>query len=473
MSVRWSYQMSDTTVHRNQFPAEAPMEERRRSRRTRMVDLVYLKMAPENGGILLDVSFTGLAFEAADPIATEAQTHFQLSAGWIDDIELSGDLIWLDETRKKGGLRFGQLPEAVRKQIQEWVRKPDGPSPQVRQSGPVVSDRVIQPSAAAGHSFVGDKTSPSSPRRNQPDSGSAGPATAPVLGPPRFSPDPTPPVGAPHPAHPLSQWGSIGVHAPEECEDASRRKRRLGAIALAVAVILLVAALGVFAFLNKREADKSPIGLGEGLAGEDAQQRAKAEASATPSSVDTPAPESALSANPPGANAPPSNVSRDPTEPAPAGSHALGSTSTADKTQQLAEARQADPKPHAGGTVASGASSSSAQSARENSSMESANPSSEAFPAEDDGRKELALARQYLRGTGVTQDRATAAHLLWVAVGLGNTQAELELADLYLQGEGAPGKNCEQARILLTAAANSGNPGAGQKLAGLQDYGCR
>ncbi len=66
-----------------------------------------------------------------------------------------------------------------------------------------------------------------------------------------------------------------------------------------------------------------------------------------------------------------------------------------------------------------------------------------------------------------------AAHLLWVAVGRGNTEAELELADLYLRGEGIPRKNCEQARILLIAASNSGNPVADQKLAELRDYGCR
>ena len=39
---------------------------------------------------------------------------------------------------------------------------------------------------------------------------------------------------------------------------------------------------------------------------------------------------------------------------------------------------------------------------------------------QDDGHTELALARQYLRGSTVPKDRDMAAHLLWVAVGDGN-----------------------------------------------------
>jgi hypothetical protein len=467
--------MGETAVARDQFPTEAPREERRSSSRTRVVDLVYLKMQPENGGILLDVSSTGLGFQAADPIGTEAQPHFRLSAGWIDDIELTGDLIWLDETRKRGGLRFGQLPEAVREQIQEWVSKPERPSSQVRESAPVVSDSVIQPSVAAGHALIGDRTSPSSAWRNQPDPGSAGPATASVSGSPRFSNDPTPPVEAPKPMYPplpLIQWGSMGAQALEESEVASRRKQRLGAIALVVALSLVVA-VGVFALVNKREAGRSLIRLGERLSGEPAQPPAKPEAMATPSSIGASVSDSALSANAATPNRPPSNVHRDSQESSPASSYRSGSTFTADKRRQSAEARRADPKPPAEGAGGSGALSSSAQSAPNNSSMKSASPSSEAFPAEDDGHKELALARQYLRGTGVPQDRATAAHLLWVAVGLGSHEAELELAGLYLQGEGAPGKNCEQARILLIAASNGGNPIAGQKLAALHNDGCR
>jgi sortase A len=94
------------------------------------------------------------------------------------------------------------------------------------------------------------------------------------------------------------------------------------------------------------------------------------------------------------------------------------------------------------------------------------------IPLREDGHTELALAQQYLRGTGVSEDRAMAADLLWAAVGKGNTQAEVQLASLYLVGDDGAGKNCEQARVLLRAASNSGNAVAVEKLAALPGYGC-
>lgn len=489
--------MGDSAVDRRRFVKGAPMEERRLSPRTRMGELVYMNMLPENGGILLDVSSAGLGFQAADPIATGEPIHIRLSAGWIDGIELFGDLMWLDNARKRGGLRFGQLPEEVRKQIQEWVGGSPAPSPDVRDSAPVAIENAPprhgdSTSTEAGQSFVDDSTSPSPPMRNQPDPGSARSPAGPVSGPPRFLPAPTLPARAPRPPYNglpsySPGWGSMGVHALEERADAPHRKQRLGTVALTVAFSLVVAA-GVFSFLNKREAGESLIRLGEALSGEHPQQSAKPEAAATPSFIAASAPVSSLSATAPGVNGPATNVPRDSELGALAGSDAMSSASAADRTRQSAEAgrqiesgeasppmqsRQADPTPRAEGAKRLDASSSSAQSETKNASTKSARRSSEVFPREGDGRIELALAQQYLHGTSVREDGAMAAHLLWVAVGRGNTEAELELADLYLRGEGIPRKNCEQARILLIAASNSGNPVADQKLAELRDYGCR
>ena len=58
-------------------------------------------------------------------------------------------------------------------------------------------------------------------------------------------------------------------------------------------------------------------------------------------------------------------------------------------------------------------------------------------------------------------------------MGEGNTQAELELADLYLRGDAGLSKNCTQARVLLMAASESYSPVAQEKLADLSAYGCK
>jgi TPR repeat protein len=56
---------------------------------------------------------------------------------------------------------------------------------------------------------------------------------------------------------------------------------------------------------------------------------------------------------------------------------------------------------------------------------------------------------------------------LWVRVRHGDVRAEISLANRYMMGSGVP-QNCEQARLLLTAAAKKKNSGAGQILA--SDY---
>jgi PilZ domain-containing protein len=64
------------------------------------------------------------------------------------------------------------------------------------------------------------------------------------------------------------------------------------------------------------------------------------------------------------------------------------------------------------------------------------------------------------------------ARELWSEIGAGNVAAEVELAELYMSGNGVR-RNCEQARVLLRAAARGGNIEAAQRLRNLKTAGCR
>lgn len=64
------------------------------------------------------------------------------------------------------------------------------------------------------------------------------------------------------------------------------------------------------------------------------------------------------------------------------------------------------------------------------------------------------------------------AQQLWSALQAGNMNAAVALADLYTRGEGVP-VNCEQARVLLLAAAEKNNAEASKKLQALNRGGCR
>jgi TPR repeat protein len=55
---------------------------------------------------------------------------------------------------------------------------------------------------------------------------------------------------------------------------------------------------------------------------------------------------------------------------------------------------------------------------------------------------------------------------------LQDSSAEVDLARLYLRGEGVP-RNCEQAKVLLRAAAKGGSGEARQQLKKLRARGCR
>ena len=61
------------------------------------------------------------------------------------------------------------------------------------------------------------------------------------------------------------------------------------------------------------------------------------------------------------------------------------------------------------------------------------------------------------------RDSAEAAKLLWKAVRQENTTAAVLLSELYARGDGVP-QSCDQARLLLVAAAKRGAPQAAEQL---------
>ena len=85
---------------------------------------------------------------------------------------------------------------------------------------------------------------------------------------------------------------------------------------------------------------------------------------------------------------------------------------------------------------------------------------------------DLRLAQRYLGGSMGVRDSAEAAKLLWKAVGTQDATAAILLSGLYARGDGVP-KSCDQARLLLVAAAKHGASQAAQQLRELERRGCR
>ena len=90
----------------------------------------------------------------------------------------------------------------------------------------------------------------------------------------------------------------------------------------------------------------------------------------------------------------------------------------------------------------------------------------------ENGAQELTAAQKYLESESGSRDTAEAARWLWKAVRKQNTTALLLLADLYQHGDGVP-RSCDQAQVLLVAAARKGSADAANKLRNLQSSGCK
>jgi hypothetical protein len=90
-----------------------------------------------------------------------------------------------------------------------------------------------------------------------------------------------------------------------------------------------------------------------------------------------------------------------------------------------------------------------------------------------DGSDELAVAESYLNGRhGAPRDSTEAVRWLWRSVAKQNATATLLLSDFYLRGDGVS-KSCDQARLLLDAAARKGKAAAGERLRNLEAFGCQ
>ena len=114
--------------------------DRRQTPRMKVMELAYVNLDPDNGGIILDISEGGLCFRSTGPVKQTETIRFwysprshQIMARQVEAqtrgvsrlIEAGSELAWTDETRKKGGLRFTNLSAEAREQIREWIRQPE------------------------------------------------------------------------------------------------------------------------------------------------------------------------------------------------------------------------------------------------------------------------------------------------------------------------------------------------------------
>ena len=101
-----------------------PTTDRRHSPRTKLDRLAYLNIEPDNGGIVLNVSEEGLCFHSMSPIQPDGPLRLSLQE-LNRKIDLCGELVWTDDVKKSGGVRFNTLTKEARDRISDWMQASD------------------------------------------------------------------------------------------------------------------------------------------------------------------------------------------------------------------------------------------------------------------------------------------------------------------------------------------------------------
>jgi len=126
--------------------------ERRRSNRTVLEDFTYISVAADNGGSVLNLSEGGLCFTSIAPIAKSGPVPVRFY-DLKQQVEAEGEVVWVDATRKTGGLRFTALSAEARDRIRHWNGLAGrSPRTQGERTGPVATTPEGFPKAAAPES---------------------------------------------------------------------------------------------------------------------------------------------------------------------------------------------------------------------------------------------------------------------------------------------------------------------------------
>ena len=96
--------------------------ERRQLPRVKPYKLVYVSLSAQNRGLIIDATEEGFQFLAESPVDSAQDVvpaRFTLSP--LDPIETAGEITWLDDTNRAGGLRFKDIAAADRANIRDWL----------------------------------------------------------------------------------------------------------------------------------------------------------------------------------------------------------------------------------------------------------------------------------------------------------------------------------------------------------------
>jgi hypothetical protein len=83
--------------------------------------LVYLELGSGNGGMLLSISEDGFRFRAVSPLRPNGLMPFAFSFDGSRRLQGIGEVEWLEDDGKSGGMRFAEVSAEFRSAIDQWL----------------------------------------------------------------------------------------------------------------------------------------------------------------------------------------------------------------------------------------------------------------------------------------------------------------------------------------------------------------
>ena len=484
--------------------------ERRKNPRTPIRRLAYVNLEPyDNGGVITDISCEGLRFHLVKPVEHGGVVRLSILLGATNHLDAVGELVWMDASRKVGGVRFTVLPAGAAEQILDWAKALNtvDTSAAARRSnthGIPIPNRASSPPSQAKPDVTKDNLAAGPTLNEGPAQATPSQAAPETNARPAWVPPSVRPAVRPETTAPLFQnlRGAASLRPqPGDSQqtnampwithfDPDPPVREASFVRGVLGGLLICALLGSAAWLGLRHYGlpngfnpfgntqaPNPVVSSPGLPHDDPATSDLPPDASTANSLPAdqgqlPAPQAtspsiAPSAQPNSITQAHSNtVSPDPFAPkaapqaAATAPHSPASSQTA--SPQVPIAQLAPPTTPGTDKV------SPAVPPQQNTKTNAPQPPLQL----DTGESQLMLARQYLDGRVQPRNPTVASQLLWSAVEKGNSAAEMELADLYLHGDGVS-RNCDQARVLLSVASEKGNAEAMEKLRELNRTGCR
>jgi hypothetical protein len=433
--------------------------ERRKTPRKKQDQLIYVEFGHDNGGMLRDLSEGGMGFRAVGPVRQGQKVPFAFSFAAGKQLAGEAELSWTDAEGKSGGLRFLNAAEELRGTIRNWLGSAGYPAMSEEQRATAATmprntlEELRQELRGETSQAVAEDPVLEARKRISAEAPASIFEALPVEARPEESATALPSVAVPE-MNPRALVNTpfekeirvaqepVGSLEQEMVGTKWRENVTLGRAVGAMLVLTVMAASLVY----HHEVGKSLIWLGEKIAGDEKPAQ-------------SPMPQQP---------ALPTDSGTDGSTSGPTS----GATNSAANTETTDEKQTATPvspvagtdKAQPGGTV---------PEVRQMSDHEANTDNASAAPpkSEDTGQNEFQQALQILGGKGQSDKLPEAVRLLWVAVGKGNSAAEVTLAELYRRGEGVP-QSCDQTRVLLTAAARKGNGQAKTRLAEIEQTGC-